>query len=74
MTQVREPAQASIDGVAALLPGSRQLARAESASPEMPDRDAEAEDEGEQLEDGTLDADELDGEPPWWDEGSDDET
>jgi hypothetical protein len=26
-----------------------------------------------QLEDGSLDADELDDEPDWWDEGSDDE-
>ena len=28
----------------------------------------------EELEDGSLDPDELDGEPAWWDEGSDDET
>ncbi len=28
----------------------------------------------EELEDGSLDPDELDGEPDWWDEGSDDET
>ena len=26
----------------------------------------------EELEDGSLDPDELDGEPAWWDEGSDD--
>lgn len=28
----------------------------------------------EQLEDGSLDPDELSGEPAWWDDGSDDET
>lgn len=28
----------------------------------------------EQLEDGSLDPDELDDEPAWWDEGSHDET
>jgi hypothetical protein len=28
----------------------------------------------EKLEDGSLDPDELDAEPAWWDEGSDDET
>ena len=28
----------------------------------------------EELEDGSLDPDELDGEPASWDEGSDDET
>jgi hypothetical protein len=28
----------------------------------------------EELEDGSLDPDELDAEPAWWDEGSDDET
>jgi hypothetical protein len=28
----------------------------------------------EDLEDGTLDPDELSSEPEWWDEGSDDET
>jgi hypothetical protein len=28
----------------------------------------------EELEDGSLDPDELDAEPEWWDEGSDDET
>jgi hypothetical protein len=27
----------------------------------------------EALEDGSLDPDELEGEPGWWDEGSDDE-
>ena len=30
--------------------------------------------EAEELEDGSLDPDELTGEPAWWDEGSDDET
>lgn len=29
--------------------------------------------EAEELEDGSLDPDELTGEPEWWDEGSDDE-
>jgi hypothetical protein len=33
-----------------------------------------AEREAEELEDGSLDPDELTGEPAWWDEGSDDET
>lgn len=28
----------------------------------------------EELEDGSRDPDELDAEPEWWDEGSDDET
>jgi hypothetical protein len=30
--------------------------------------------QAERLEDGSLDPDELPGEPRWWDEGSDDET
>jgi hypothetical protein len=30
--------------------------------------------DAEDLEDGSLDPDELSGEPDWWDEGSDDET
>jgi hypothetical protein len=34
--------------------------------------DDEAQESGD-LEDGTLDPDELSGEPNWWDEGSDDE-
>ena len=29
--------------------------------------------QAEELEDGSLDPDELDAEPSWWDEGSDDE-
>jgi hypothetical protein len=33
-----------------------------------------AEREAEDLEDGSLDPDELTDEPAWWDEGSDDET
>ena len=42
------------------------------------DRDADdarerAEREAEELEDGSLDPDELDIEPAWWDEGVDDE-
>ncbi len=40
--------------------------------------DEDADDErvrrAEELEDGSLDPDELDAEPAWWDEGSDDET
>jgi hypothetical protein len=35
---------------------------------------AEPTSRAESLEDGSLDPDELDGEPAWWDEGSDDET
>jgi hypothetical protein len=30
--------------------------------------------QAEELEDGSLDPDELTGEPGWWDEGTDDET
>jgi hypothetical protein len=30
--------------------------------------------QAEELADGSLDPDELTGEPEWWDEGSDDET
>jgi hypothetical protein len=46
---------------------------------ERPPEDEEAEREkaereAEELEDGSLDPDELTGEPAWWDEGSDDET
>jgi len=41
----------------------------------QPDDDAEERlRRAEELEDGSLDPDELDGEPQWWDEGSDDET
>ena len=36
--------------------------------------DGEAARLAEELEDGSLDPDELDAEPGWWDEGSDDET
>lgn len=39
-----------------------------------PGEPADAERAAEELEDGSLDPDELDGEPVWWDEGSDDET
>jgi hypothetical protein len=41
-----------------------------------PDEDAEEQvrPAEEELEDGTLDPDELDDEPEWWDEGADDET
>ncbi len=45
-----------------------------------PDEDEAVEDareriqRAEELEDGSLDPDELDTEPAWWDEGSDDET
>ena len=39
------------------------------------DDDADERDRrAEELEDGSLDPDELDAEPSWWDEGSDDET
>ena len=41
--------------------------------PDSEDRET-AEREAEQLEDGSLDPDELSVEPSWWDEGSDDET
>lgn len=34
----------------------------------------EAERVAEELEDGSLDPDEVEEEPAWWDEGSDDET
>ena len=41
----------------------------------QPDDDAEEQvRRAEELEDGSLDPDELDGESAWWDEGSDDET
>ena len=36
--------------------------------------DEEARRRAEELEDGSLDPDELTDEPDWWDEGSDDET
>lgn len=46
-----------------------------------PDREEREDDErdlarreAEQLEDGSLDPDELSGDPGWWDEGADDET
>ena len=45
-----------------------------------PDEDESVENAGapihraEELEDGSLEPDELDAEPAWWDEGSDDET
>ena len=38
------------------------------------DADEEARRQEEELEDGSLDPDELSGEPDWWDEGIDDET
>jgi hypothetical protein len=38
------------------------------------DEDDERDRRAEELEDGSLDPDELDAEPSWWDEGSDDET
>jgi hypothetical protein len=48
-------------------------------SPEDDDTSRDAEDDekaqvSSELEDGTLDPDELSSEPAWWDEGSDDET
>ena len=36
--------------------------------------DTPASRDAEELEDGSLDPDELSAEPSWWDEGSDDET
>ena len=39
-----------------------------------PGESDDAEQEADELEDGSLDPDELTGEPAWWDEGSDDET
>jgi hypothetical protein len=43
-------------------------------STQSDDDDAdEPERRAEQLEDGSLDPGELDAEPAWWDEGSDDE-
>ena len=47
--------------------------RASDTSGEERDAD-DARRRAEELEDGSLDPDELDGEPDWWDEGSDDET
>lgn len=38
------------------------------------ERDELAEQLAEELVDGSLDPDEPDAEPAWWDEGSDDET
>jgi hypothetical protein len=37
-------------------------------------RGGDSEHEADDLEDGSLDPDELDDEPEWWDEGADDET
>ena len=47
-----------------------------SPSEEDDERAAErrAERRAEEFGDGSLDPDELDDEPAWWDEGSDDET
>ena len=49
-----------------------------ASMPEMSTQPDEDDDEpvrrAEELEDGRLDPDELDAEPSWWDEGSDDET
>lgn len=62
----------------ALVEGGRAQALSDPWDPETEeeagrdDRDA-AEREAEGLEDGSLDPDELDVEPAWWDEGSDDE-
>ena len=47
--------------------------RASDTSGEERDAD-DARRRAEELEDRSLDPDELDGEPDWWDEGSDDET
>ncbi len=50
-----------------------KLSRHDDDAEESEARDR-AERLAEELEDGTLDPDELTGEPAWWDEGSDDET
>ena len=42
--------------------------------PSDPDERDRARREADELEDGSLDPDELTGEPDRWDEGSDDET
>jgi hypothetical protein len=42
--------------------------------PLEPDAREAAERQAEDLEDGSLDPDELTSAPAWWDEGSDDET
>jgi hypothetical protein len=47
---------------------------ASSADPTNPDDDLAEDRSVEELEDGSLDPDELTVEPAWWDEGSDDET
>ena len=44
-----------------------------SRPPDDPDSTTAAVDDAARLEDGSLDPDELDHEPAWWDEGSDDE-
>jgi hypothetical protein len=56
--------------------GAREVTGPPHADDEaLPPRQSdEAEREAEELEDGSLDPDELTGEPVWWDEGSDDET
>ena len=51
---------------------TRQQRESESSGEERDSDDARR--RAEELEDGSLDPDELDGEPDWWDEGSDDET
>ena len=59
--------------------GSPGRARVTGERPE-PDEVSESEREerarrlANELEVGSLDPDELDGEPEWWDEGADDET
>ena len=44
-----------------------------SQQQERDDSDEAARRSAQELEDGSLDPDELTGEPAWWDEGSDDE-
>jgi hypothetical protein len=51
----------------------RMSARPDEDEPAQAD-DGEAVRRAEELEDGSLDPDELDAEPAWLDEGSDDET
>ena len=54
--------------------GSRDSSRTRDDEAPNLGEPEEAAHAAEELEDGSLDPDELDGEPAWWDEGSDDET
>ena len=54
-------------------PDARMTARPDEDEPAQRDESA-ASRRADELEDGRLDPDEVEGEPAWWDEGSDDET